>query len=247
LNYFRQFKRFLIYKIKKKINIDLEKNQKHLSINELFQYYKTDKADKWQNNLGHGFSKYYEKYFKNLKNKKINILEVGSFSGASAASFVKFLPFSKIYCLDINITNFKYHSKKIKVFGLDISKEKMVKKFFKKINISSETKFFDIIIDDGSHKLSDLIISLNTFYKNLKPGGLFVIEDFKHPNYYNHLNDCDELDIPKIINQIKNKKIFNSNILHKEVITDILSTVEFINTYRGLKADSDVAFLKKLD
>jgi SAM-dependent methyltransferase len=247
LNPFRQFKRFLIYKIKKKINIDLKIDQENLSINELFQFYKTDKADQWENNLGHGFSKYYEKYFKNFKNKKIKILEVGSFSGASAASFIKFLPFSQVYCLDINISNFKFYSKNIKVFGLDISKKKMVKKFYKKINILSETKFFDIIIDDGSHKLSDLIISLNTFYKNLKPGGLFVIEDFKHPNYYKHLHDCSELDMFEIINQIKRKKKFNSNILSKEVISDILSSIEFINTYRGIKKDSDIAFLKKLD
>jgi len=247
LNPFRQFKRFLIYRIKKKINIDLAEDQKSLSIDELFQFYKSDKANQWENKLGHGFSKYYEKYFKNLKNKKIKILEIGSFSGASAASFVKYLPLSKVYCLDINITNFKYHSEKIKVFGLDISKEFMIKKFYKKINILPETKFFDIIIDDGSHKLSDLIISLNTFYKNLKPGGFFVIEDFKHPNYYNHLNDCDELNMFEIINQIKNKKKFNSNILSEKVLTDILSSVEFINTYKGLRKDSDLAFFKKLD
>ena len=123
----------------------------------------------------------------------------------------------------------------------------MIKKFYKKINILPETKFFDIIIDDGSHKLSDLIISLNTFYKNLKPGGFFVIEDFKHSNYYKHLNDCDELNMFEIINQIKNKKKFNSNILSEKVLTDILSSVEFINTYKGLRKDSDLAFFKKLD
>jgi len=247
LNPLRQFKRFLIYKIKKKINIDLKEDQKNLSIDELLQFYKSDKADKWENNLGHGFSKYYEKYFENLKSKEIKILEIGSFSGGSAASFVKFLPLSEVYCLDINITNFKYYSKKIKVYGLDISKELMVKKFYKKINILPETKFFDIIIDDGSHKLSDLIISMNTFYKNLKPGGFFVIEDFKHPNYYNHLYDCNELNMLEIINKIKNKKRFNSNILSEEVITDILNSVEFINIYKGSKKDSDIAFLKKLD
>ena len=105
---FRKFKRFLIYSLKKKINIDLKNDQENFSLNELFQYYKTDKAEQWGSNKGHGFSKFYEKYFKDLKNKKIKLLEVGSFSGASAASFVKFLPLSEVYCIDINITNFKF-------------------------------------------------------------------------------------------------------------------------------------------
>ena len=123
----------------------------------------------------------------------------------------------------------------------------MINKFYKKINILPDTKFFDIIVDDGSHKLSDLIISLNTFYKNLKPGGLFVIEDFKHPNYYKHLYDCAELNMIEIINLINNKENFNSNILNKETILDILNSIEFVNTYKGLRKDSDIAFFKKLD
>ena len=38
-----------------------------------------------------------------------------------------------------------------------------------------------------------------------------------------------------------------TNILSEKVLTDILSSVEFINTYKGLRKDSDLAFFKKLD
>ena len=53
---------------------------------------------------------FFLKHRYNLINKQLincsKILEIGSFSGASAASFVKYLPFSTVYCLDINLTNF---------------------------------------------------------------------------------------------------------------------------------------------
>ena len=67
---------------------------------------------------GHGFSKFYENHLEIFKNKKIKILEIGSYSGASAAAFVKYFPNSEIYCLDINLLNFKYSSKKIYPFGI---------------------------------------------------------------------------------------------------------------------------------
>ena len=142
-------------------------NFEKLNLDEIFKYFGCNKASEALDKMstGHGYSKFYEKYLNFYKNKKINILEIGSFAGASAASFVKYFPHSTVYCLDINLTNFKYKSKKIKVFGMDISKKKMINNFYKKIKITSENEFFDIIIDDGSHKLSDILISLGNFLK----------------------------------------------------------------------------------
>ena len=166
MNLLKQYKRHLLYIIKKKINIDLDKKSSSDSLTNLFNYYGTDK-------VGHGYTQFYEKHFKPIKKKNLNILEIGSYSGASAASFVKYFPNSKIYCADINISNFKFLSKRIQVYGLDISNKKMINNFFKKINITYGQKYFDIIIDDGSHKLSDMLFSLNIFLKNLKKKHFF--------------------------------------------------------------------------
>ena len=248
MNIFRQLKRYLIYKYKIKKNIDkIEQNFSDLSINEIFKYFNTDKGSEWNSNEpGHGFSKYYEKYLKVLKNKEIKILEIGSYSGASAASFAKYFPQSKIYCLDINITNFKYSSERINVFGLDVSKKNMLNKFYKNINIKSDEKYFDIIIDDGSHKLSDILISINEFYINLKTNGFYIIEDYKFPNYYPHLNDCLEMKIDKILNFVEKKEKFISNIIKKEIINHLINFSE-INYHHGLLENSDIVFIKKLN
>ena len=135
----------------------------------------------------------------------------------------------------------------MKIFGLDVSKKRMIRKFYQKINISHETEYFDIIIDDGSHKLSNIIISLNTFFRNLTPGGFYVLEDFKFPNYYPHLNDCSENKIDEILNCLKNKKKFSSNILSEEMIQYLLDFTGDIFQYRGLLENSDISFIRKLN
>ena len=249
MNPFRQLKRYLIYRLKNKVNIDLNTNLNSSKIDELFKYFGSDKATTWQKGkeIGHGYSEFYEKHLNIFKNKKINILEIGSFAGASAASFVKYFPLSTVYCLDINLTNFKFISKNMKIFGLDVSKKRMIRKFYQKINISHETEYFDIIIDDGSHKLSNIIISLNTFFRNLTPGGFYVLEEFKFPNYYPHLYDCSENKIDEILNCLKNKKKFSSNILSEEMIQYLLKFTDDIFQYRGLLENSDISFIKKLN
>ena len=249
MNTFRQLRRYLVYKIKNKVDIDLNVNLNNLEIDELFKYFGSDKATTWKKgkDVGHGYSEFYEKHLNIFKNKKINILEIGSFAGASASSFVKYFPLSTVYCLDINLTNFKFISKNIKVFGLDVSKKSMINKFYQKIKISQETEHFDIIIDDGSHKLSDIIISLNIFFRNLKSGGFYVLEDFKFPNYYPHLYDCSEKKIDEILSCLKNKKKFNSNILSDQMIQYLLNFTGDVFQHKGLLENSDIAFIKKLN
>ena len=123
----------------------------------------------------------------------------------------------------------------------------MVENFYKKINISFNTPFFDVIIDDGSHKLSDTLISINTFYRNLKPSGFYIIEDFKFPNYYKHLNDCSEIKIDELLNFLKSKNFFKSNIISEDMIEFLINSTADVFQYRGLLSDSDIAFIKKLD
>lgn len=207
MNLFSPYKRQLLYFLKNKINIDKEKNDKSLSLEDLFVKYGSDKASFWnKSNNGHGYTKFYLKYFNRIRKKKLNILEVGSFSGASAAAFSKFFFNSNIYCLDINISNFKYKSKKIKVFGLDATNLKNIKTFLNKIDADQKNGFFDIIIDDGSHRLEDILKVFKLFFQYLKSNGFYVIEDFKHPNFYKHLNSKNEPKINKLIQSLKKKK-----------------------------------------
>ena len=246
MNFLSLFKRGLIYKLKKKDNIDLDGIQ-HSSLDKLFYYYGTDKSEysKDKENKTHGFSKYYEKHLSFLKKKNIKILEIGSFSGASAAAFSKYFPNCEIYCLDINISNFKYYSKKIHVFGLNSSNPKMVSKFIKKIKDRDTLKYFDVIIDDGSHKQSDQLNALNHFYEYLVDGGFYIIEEYKFPNYFKHLNDVNDIKIDELADHILKKKPFSSLLVSSKVINLLLATNKNVYKYKGNTDVSDIVFFEK--
>ena len=246
MNFLSLAKRKLLFHLKKKINIDKNFKPSSLDLESLFVHYGTDKATNWKANVkGHGYTKFYEKHLSNLKKEKINILEIGSFSGGSAAAFSKYFDNSKVYCLDINISNFKYFSKNIIVHGLDISNSKMIESFFKKYKIERNDQYFDIIIDDGSHKLSDILKAFRFFFKNLRKSGFYIIEDYKFPNYYDHLNDIDDIKVSELIKNIENKKIFESTIFTHHDQQFIFDKIDKISYYKGLQPNSDICFLRK--
>jgi len=250
LNFLQKLKRSLIYKLKQKIDIDSE-SLKELNLDQLFRFYNSDKGKSFTDSnkkiiKGHDYSNYYENHFKKLKNEKIHLLEIGVYAGSSSAAFAKYFPASTIYCLDINLKNFKYKSKKFKVHGIDVSNNNMLNEFIQNINIGKDKECFNFIIDDGSHKLSDQIKCLSFFFKNLKKNGIYVIEEFNFSNIFPHLNDVpNEHKIIEILNFIKNKKSFKSNIITNEDIFFLINNVKKISTYEGALKGSNIAFIEK--
>ena len=217
------------------------------SLDKLFHYYGSDKANifKKTQSKGHGYSIYYNKKLEEFKNKRINILEIGSYAGASAAAFIKYFSNSNVFCFDINISNFEYKSKKIHVFGLDIKNEKKIKKALNKIFLKFDIEGFDIIIDDGSHNLSDILFGLKLFFSLVKKNGLYVIEDFKHPNYYKYNNNIDHIFMDEFLQNLKRKVISTSNIISKNEQINLMNSIKDIEVFKGNLDDSDISFIKK--
>ena len=246
MNFFSLFKRNLIYKFKKKASIDID-NINFNTLDDLFHHYGSDKANvfKLNNESGHGFSKFYENNFKKFKNKKINILEIGSYAGGSAAAFVKYFPNINVFCFDINISNFKYKSKNIHVFGIDINNKKKINKILEKIFLQYYFEGFDLIIDDGSHNLSDILNGLKIFFQYVKSNGIYIIEDFKHPNYYIYNKNINHIFIDELLKNLQNKKISKSSVFTKNNQIDLINQIEKIEIYRGNLDDSDIAFINK--
>ena len=246
MNFFSLFKRNLIFKFKKKISIDHD-NINYKSLDSLFHKYGSDKSNVFKLNQkpGHGYSIFYEKKLEKFKDKNLNILEIGSYAGASAAAFTKYLPNSRVYCFDINISNFKYKSKNIEVYGIDINNKKKIEKILKKIFLEQKINHFDIIIDDGSHNLSDILISFKNFFKFVKKKGLFVIEDFKYPNYYNYNRNINHILVDELLDSLKNKKLFVSNIFDSNEQQELINSIESIEIFKGNLKDSDISFITK--
>ena len=101
------FYKLFIFKFRKKINLDNFIFKKKKSLNQIFNYFGTDKGSNVKNpyskiskkKLGHGFGKLYEKYFYKFKNDNFNFLEIGTWKGASLASF--FFTFRKHLFLEL--------------------------------------------------------------------------------------------------------------------------------------------------
>ncbi len=246
MNFFSLLKRNLIFKLKKKTSIDND-NITSKSLDFLLYEYGSDKSNVFKLNQkpGHGYSIYYEKKLNQYKDKNLNILEIGSYSGASAAAFIKYLPKSKVYCFDVNISNFKYKSENINVYGIDINNQKKLLKTLSKIFLEQNFNQFDLIIDDGSHNLSDILISLKFFFKYVKNKGLYIIEDYKHPNYYKYNRNIDHLLIDQIFANLNNKKFFTSNIFNNDDQRELINSIKMIETFKGNLNDSDISFITK--
>ena len=249
MNFFSIFKRNLIFKLKKKIDIDKDTFKNNIELEELFSYYKTDKANyiKSEKTYGHGYAEFYEKHFSNLRDKKLNILEIGSYSGASAAAFVKYFKNIDIYCLDINLTKFLYKSKKIHSFGLDVSNKKMIEKFLNKINFFEDIKKFDIIIDDGSHILSDQLKAIDYFFKYLNKGGYYVIEDYRFSEYLSHLKDTSDPNFKEIFEILKKNIKKDFKFISTETLENLKKNINNIFEYKGNQKISAIAFIRKLN
>jgi len=254
------YKKLLLFFSRKK-NLDIQ-NIKYKNLDNLFNYFQTDKGSKvinpYRNSedvsekyyISHNFSKYYEKYLKKIKNNKLNILEIGVWKGASTASFFHYLPNSNFVAIDYE-PKFFYKSKRINFFLCDTSNLKSLLKFKKnliKINVNK----FDIIIDDGAHTLSSILNNFIFFFNLLKSGGIYVIEDYKFPNYFAFYRDLkDHFLVDKILFFIKKGIIFKSNLFTKKIIINFIKNIQSINTFKGsyiLKDGrniSDIVFIKK--
>ncbi|RPG96857.1 MAG: hypothetical protein CBD99_002080 [Candidatus Pelagibacter sp. TMED239] len=217
----------------------------------LFQFFNSDKGEFFINqydkplkstkNLktGHSYHKFYEKYFKPIKDQKLDILEIGSFKGNATASFYFYFKKSQIISCDIYPDFFLYNSNRIKHFKIDNSSERELN-----INILEKNINFDIIIEDAGHYFKDQIISLFMLFRSLKPGGIFVVEELDFPDTRDDMNVFKEKpSLREILNSINQNHDFSS-----KYVTNVQKEY-FLNHFKDIKIFkgqfNEIAFITK--
>jgi predicted O-methyltransferase YrrM len=120
----------------------------------------------------------------NLENKKINILEIGTFEGLSSSFFLKYLKKSNLVAVD--------SLDKKTSFYKNFLKNKSKLRSFKFHNLSSKDFFkkkikdeFDIIYIDGGHDKNSVIDDAKSSFKVLKKNGILIFDDM----LYEYQND----------------------------------------------------------
>jgi len=131
--------------------------------------YDTDKAEHAH------YLQRYEEYFKGLVNKDVRLLELGVYKGGSLLLWRDYFERGLIVGLDLQPIKLDDPSGRIRIFeGRQQDKE-----LLDQIGRETAPDGFDVIIDDCSHIGELTRISFwHLFDNHLKPGGLYVIEDW---------------------------------------------------------------------
>ena len=122
-----------------------------------------------------------ERIFAPYRNKPIRLLEIGVQNGGSLEIWSKYFPNAEkiIGCdIDPKCGELKFSDDRISVVVGDVNEKDIKPKILQK------TDGFDIIIDDGSHKSSDIIRSFALYFPYLTKEGTYLVEDL-HCSYWN--------------------------------------------------------------
>jgi demethylmacrocin O-methyltransferase len=143
----------------------------------------------------HGYTRHYAEYFRQIRRRKLHILEIGvggyqdPKSGAnSLRMWQSYFPNSMIYGIDV--ADKRYHEdKRIKIFQGSQNDPAFLE------SLATHIGHIDIVIDDGSHINEHILTSFRALFPRLASPGIYVIEDIftsYWPEYggdWHNLND----------------------------------------------------------
>ena len=116
----------------------------------------------------------------------------------------------------------------------------------KKLIKGKKLEYFDLIIDDGSHNLSDILFAFKYLFKHLKKNGFYIIEDYMLPNIYKYNRDIKDILVDNMLKHLIKKKTFNSNIISETDQIFFQKKIEKIYLEKGRLKESNICFIKKI-
>jgi demethylmacrocin O-methyltransferase len=131
-------------------------------------------TDKWGS---HWYTQHYQRYFRPLKGKRLNVLEIGvggyqhaDVGGESLRMWKAYFRKSQIVGIDIyDRTHLSEH--RIDIRQCDQTDSEAL------LRLSSEYGGFDIIVDDGSHLNQHVIKTFHVLFPLLRQNGIYAVED----------------------------------------------------------------------
>lgn len=142
---------------------------------KLCEKYPTDKCP-----TAHNYVETYEALFAPLRTSARRILEIGVQHGYSMRMWEEYFPQAKIVGVDIRPRP-QVDSARVTTVVADQGRREDLKALLAKLGGE-----YDIIIDDGGHRMDQQQVSLAMLFPALRPGGLYIIEDMhtSFPRFY---------------------------------------------------------------
>ncbi len=145
------------------------------TLEQLYAEHSGRVSDKWSAYLTE-----YGRIFDEYRDKPVRLLELGIQNGGSLEIWSKFFPNArKLVGCDINAdcTRLSYEDPRIAVVIGDANSDAV------QAAILEHAPAFDLILDDGSHRSSDIARSFARYFPFLVDGGIYTIEDL-HCSYW---------------------------------------------------------------
>lgn len=142
---------------------------------QLYAKHEGKVSDKWSLYLAE-----YDRVFQKYLGKPIRLLELGIQNGGSLEIWSKYFPRAeRLVGCDINpeCARLNYEDSRVVVVVGDANSDRV------QAQIIGFASVFDVIIDDASHRSSDIVKSFARYFPYLADGGVFVVEDL-HCSYW---------------------------------------------------------------
>lgn len=123
-----------------------------------------------KNSNCHNYCGYYSMFFEHLRHEPIKLLELGVYHGDSLRMWAQYFDKGLIYGADIEDMT-EHDDGRIKTYLVDELD------IISLIHLREQIPPMDIILNDASHQSQGIVLSFETLFKHLNPGGYFVLED----------------------------------------------------------------------
>jgi SAM-dependent methyltransferase len=122
-----------------------------------------------------GFLDNYERHMGHLRDKNVKILELGVYHGGSLLMWEQYFAKGLVVGLDLQPNPLKQMPERVRFYEGSQDDASLLNRLAKEC----APEGFDIIIDDASHIGTLTRASFRNLFENhLKPGGIYVIEDW---------------------------------------------------------------------
>lgn len=145
------------------------------TLEELYAQHTGKVSDKWSAYLHE-----YDRIFREQREQPMRFLEIGIQNGGSLEIWAKYFPnATQLIGCDINpaCASLRYEDPRIAVIVGDANADAT------QMRITKLAQEFEVVIDDGSHRTSDVIRAFARYFPLLADGGVFVVEDL-HCSYW---------------------------------------------------------------
>jgi hypothetical protein len=145
------------------------------TLEQLYAEHSGKVSDKWSIYLVE-----YGRIFDEYRDKPVTLLEIGVQNGGSLEIWSRFFANAqKLVGCDINpdCARLVYEDPRVAVVVGDANSDAV------QLIVLQRAPVFDVMIDDGSHRSSDIVKSFARYFPHLADGGVFVAEDL-HCSYW---------------------------------------------------------------